>query len=127
MEESSHIRNYSSGKDKGLGTETLGRETNDWYSSEYSDETDVFTFTSDGEYHPLDEGETVIVNDSGYGDCAGGIWTSAGCKKSPTQTDCEKAKIGCTMGYVILGGVIVGTVWLVGGEIIGALSAEKAA
>ena len=31
------------------------------------------------------------------------------------------------MGYVILGGVIVGTVWIVGGEIIGAVSAEKAA
>ena len=31
------------------------------------------------------------------------------------------------MGYVILAGVIVGTVWIVGGEIIGAVTAEKAA
>jgi hypothetical protein len=127
MEEFSHIRNYISGKDKGSGTETFGRETNDWYSNEYSDEIDLFTFTSDGQYHPLGDGETVIGNDSGYGSCVGGIWTSAGCKKSPTPTDCEKAKIGCTMGYVILAGVIVGTVWIVGGEIIGAVTAEKAA
>ena len=64
MEEFSHIRNYISGKDKGSGTETLGRETNDWYSNEYSGETDLFAFTSDGQYHPLGEGETVIGNNS---------------------------------------------------------------
>ena len=64
MEEFSHIRNYASGNDKGSGTETLGRETNDWYSNEYSDETDLFAFTSDGQYHPLGEGEIIIGNDT---------------------------------------------------------------